>query len=435
MFTFLHRYYCLHGDEVSLRMIQLCEGDDKILPFYFYAIFDKNGQNVGRISIRIGDNFHSYYNGHIGYEVEDAFRGRGYALHASRLVLQVAKAHGMERIYITCKVSNAASRRVMEKLGASLVEIAAIPPECFFYREGIEKYAIYTLAMPEAEAEELGRMGIAYTRMEEMRNKDGVRVLRVFRRDGTAVLKCFDKPEYRREIQNYNILRKLKIPTLKVFASTDKALLLEDINQSSAYRLAEEVDLSDETVARAIAKWYKTLHDKGALYVKNNASALYAEADCLTVANFVHIAHKTGTEGFAVWERLATLLPAIRAYIDTISNTLNYNDFYYTNMAVARDGGTALTFDYNLLGRGYVYADIRNVCCSLCGRAKDAFMEAYGAFDEKEKLADDVAAVLVTLHAACRFENLPAWAESSLSALRDGTFAHALDALAAFIGK
>ena len=35
--------------------------------------------------------------------------------------------------------------------------------------------------------------------------------------------------------------------------------------------------------------------------------------------------------------------------------TLTYNDFYYTNMMVAKDKSSALMFDYNLLGKGYVY--------------------------------------------------------------------------------
>ena len=37
--------------------------------------------------------------------------------------------------------------------------------------------------------------------------------------------------------------------------------------------------------------------------------------------------------------------------------TLTYNDFYYTNLAVLKDGTSAIMFDYNLLGKGYAYAD------------------------------------------------------------------------------
>ena len=38
---------------------------------------------VSKIIIRIGDIFHSYYNGHIEYEVSKACRGDGYAYKES----------------------------------------------------------------------------------------------------------------------------------------------------------------------------------------------------------------------------------------------------------------------------------------------------------------------------------------------------------------
>ena len=51
----------------------------------------------------------------------------------------------MERIYMTCAESNYASRKIIEKLGAELVETARIPKDCFFWRDGIEAYCIFSL--------------------------------------------------------------------------------------------------------------------------------------------------------------------------------------------------------------------------------------------------------------------------------------------------
>lgn len=116
-------------------------------PWYYYDIVENvGGARVGKISIRLGDNAHTYYNGHIGFEVTPERRGRGYAVQATRLVLPVAQAYGLERVYITCAVSNTASRRVIEKLGASFIEIASIPQTCFFWHAEIEDYCIYSLA-------------------------------------------------------------------------------------------------------------------------------------------------------------------------------------------------------------------------------------------------------------------------------------------------
>jgi|GEM_PF-547965 len=434
MFSFKEEFKCLKSDGMCLRLAETYGGNEAILPFYFYDIYDGQNARVGKISIRIGDNFHSYYNGHIGYEVDEPYCGKKHSLHASRLVLQVARAHGMERIYITSEASNAASRRMIELLGAALVEVTPIPPECFFYQKGIEDYAVYELDLVDSPADELGEMGVPFAWLEKMRKKDGVSLFRVVCGDETYVMKCFEKAEYRREIRNYEILQALGIPALRVVARTEKSLLLEDLTKSGQYRLATEEDMSDETVARGLAKWYRALHDKGAAYVRDNAPMLYMETDNLSADVFRQIAVRTGTENNDMWASLTACWEKICAYAVLASKTLTYNDFYYTNMAVMRDdGGDALMFDYNLLGRGYAYADVRNVCVSLSEKARTAFLAAYGAYDLREKRLDDVLSVLATLSAAGRFDSLPKWADESLAVVRNGMFAKALDELIRFL--
>ena len=79
-----------------------------------------------------------------------------------------------------------------------------------------------------------------------------------------------------------------------------------------------------------------------------------------------------------------------------------------------------MMFDYNLLGKGYAYADIRNVCFSLSEAAKKAFLEEYGVFDASEVIIDNVASVLITLHSACRKTLFPAYANNALKELHTG---------------
>jgi len=141
---FLDGYDQLTDGAITLRLAEQNPGDGRVLPFYYYDILDASGA-VGKISIRIGDNAYSYYDGHIGYEIDEAHRGRHYALRACKLVLPVAQAHGMRRLYATCRVSNIASRKTIEGLGAVLLEIASIPESCFFWRPGMEEYCIYRL--------------------------------------------------------------------------------------------------------------------------------------------------------------------------------------------------------------------------------------------------------------------------------------------------
>ncbi|MDR2686381.1 MAG: GNAT family N-acetyltransferase [Oscillospiraceae bacterium] len=144
---FFHAYDLLTDGLITLRLTGKYPGSGENLPYYYWDIFSPDGEPAGKISIRIGDNAHSYYNGHIGYEIDEAHRGRHYALRACKLVLPVARAHGMQRIYMTCGISNTASRKTIERLGAALAEVADIPESCCFWRPGMEKYCVYFLML------------------------------------------------------------------------------------------------------------------------------------------------------------------------------------------------------------------------------------------------------------------------------------------------
>ena len=73
-----------------------------------------------------------------------------------------------------------------------------------------------------------------------------------------------------------------------------------------------------------------------------------------------------------------------------------------------------MMFDYNLLGRGYAYADVRNVTASLEEEARQAFLAAYGALNPLEARLDRVVSTVVTLHFACQRKTFPAWAAAEL---------------------
>ena len=146
MFEFTDKFDTLENDELMLKITQKYNGDDEMIPFYYYNILRKSDSaTVGKISIRIGNNFHSYYNGHIGYEIFKEYRENGYAYKASLMVLDIARFHGMGFVYLTCDESNIASYKTIEKLGAELVEICDVPREYFGWYEGMERHRIYRL--------------------------------------------------------------------------------------------------------------------------------------------------------------------------------------------------------------------------------------------------------------------------------------------------
>lgn len=142
VFPFSDRFDQIAREGMTLRIIEKSEGTAELLPFYYYDILVGESP-IGKISIRIGDNFHSYYNGHIGYEIDERAQGHGYARQACDLVLDVARFHGMSRLYLTCDEDNTASYRTIEKLGGSLLEICDVPKEYFAWFEGIKRHRIY----------------------------------------------------------------------------------------------------------------------------------------------------------------------------------------------------------------------------------------------------------------------------------------------------
>lgn len=267
--------------------------------------------------------------------------------------------------------------------------------------------------------EELNKLGIACDRMTVLQQKDGITVLRIRTGQESRVLKCFDKEAFRREIENYRILKELNVPTLRVLGQTDRALLLEDVGASDVFRLGEEADLGDPVVARSIAKWYKLLHGKGYDFVARCGQAMYDESDYFTRESVSLIKEKTGTGNASAWALLEENFALIAKMLSKTPRTLTYNDFYYTNLIVAKDRSSAMMFDYNLLGKGYAVSDVRNVLYDMSPEAKAAFWQEYGAVDPKEEALDNVVSWVTSLYMACTREEMPGWAEEYVQGIDD----------------
>lgn len=276
---------------------------------------------------------------------------------------------------------------------------------------------------------ELDKLGLHCDTPQILQDKDGVTTARIVCGAQSYVLKCFEKAEYRREIDNYRLLQTLNVPTMQVIASTDAALLLEDIDRSPVWRLGVEGDMDDLRVAEALADWYRRLHEAGRAYVAAYGAGMYDEADYFTRENLALVREKTGTQNAAVWTVLERDFEAIDRKLQATPRTLTYNDFYYTNLIVARDYSAAMMFDYNMLGKGITYTDLRNVTCSLSKRAGEAFLSAYGGVDPQEAAMDAVVSPLVTLYMACQRESFPFWAEESLQAIQTPAFLKRIEAL------
>ena len=112
------------------------------VPSYNFAVC-KDGEKIGEINLRVGYVDSLYFGGQIGYSIDEKYRGNGYAGCACRLLIPVAKAHGMIKLLITTNHTNTASQRVCEKLGARLIRTARLPEWHDLYKEGRRFSNIY----------------------------------------------------------------------------------------------------------------------------------------------------------------------------------------------------------------------------------------------------------------------------------------------------
>jgi len=253
-----------------------------------------------------------------------------------------------------------------------------------------------------------------------IRAKSGVYVYKGTYGCAPVVVKYFENEGDRREILNYRILARHGIPTIKTLALAETTLVMEDISVSEDWRLGIAEDLEDTTVAKCLAKWYFTFHENGC--AAPELDTLYFEFDSITEDNLKVLTTKL-PEATELFHFLLTHYEKMREIIYKPSFTLSYNDFYWTNFVVRKDKTAAMMFDYNLMGKGYRFSDIRNACWPMSDDAKAAFSCEYNRLyvgkhkhtrAEAEKLEariDDVMGPIFSLFTALtQHENLPNWA-------------------------
>lgn len=141
----------LLDDDLYLRLVQTKDSDviRGWVPMYMFQIcVYPSGEVAGEINLRLGDTESlRLYGGHIGYGVRPRYRGRRFAARAVKLLLPLARAHGMRELWITCNPDNLASRRTCELAGAEFVEIVDLPSYLDMYREGERQKCRYRLAL------------------------------------------------------------------------------------------------------------------------------------------------------------------------------------------------------------------------------------------------------------------------------------------------
>ena len=124
--------------EVRLHFVRVISGDEPqgLVPQYHFRIITAGDVDVGHVNFRIGDNEHvRLCAGHIGFEISEAFRGRGFAFQACRAIAPFVRSF-YKTVIITCDPDNRASLRTIERLGAGFVDEIPVPPHDPQYQRG-----------------------------------------------------------------------------------------------------------------------------------------------------------------------------------------------------------------------------------------------------------------------------------------------------------
>ncbi|WP_428239947.1 GNAT family N-acetyltransferase [Gynuella sp.] len=139
MFQF-KKFPLLTDGELKLDIDDYLSGHramDRVPAYKFKIIRCQDLTWVGDIDVRIGNTRHLIlYGGHIGYSVHTSYQGHSYAAKACNIIKDVALAHGMTELWITCNPENTASRKTCEKLGAVFVNIVDVPAGTELFNRG-----------------------------------------------------------------------------------------------------------------------------------------------------------------------------------------------------------------------------------------------------------------------------------------------------------
>lgn len=135
----------LQSGPVQLHFDKAVPGDESrgLVPFFHFKIQGQAGTVVGHLNFRVGDTPHvTLCAGHVGFEILPEFRGHAYSYHACHAIAPWIRRYYKE-VVLTADPANGASRRIIEKLGADLLEEIEVPTVDPAYSGGARRKCRY----------------------------------------------------------------------------------------------------------------------------------------------------------------------------------------------------------------------------------------------------------------------------------------------------
>jgi len=147
-FQFLDPEPMIDGDLelVLVERAPAAESKWKAPHYVFHMVDRETGEKFGRISFRAGPPIGNLrFAGQVGYFVEEEHRGHRYAERSCRLLFPFIRRHGFQELWITCGPENIASRRILERLGAVLIDTVDVPPDYPMDEGAVRRKCIFRL--------------------------------------------------------------------------------------------------------------------------------------------------------------------------------------------------------------------------------------------------------------------------------------------------
>ena len=159
-FGFLNDFDILSDNAITLKISQKYQGDNELLPFYYYDIC-VNSIVVGKISIRIGKNYHSYYNGHIPFlSISDITEAGKYINKTEKTITEKGLNNSSARMFPAGTIMYAMYAS-LGKCSIANIELSCsqailgITPKCRINPE----YLYYYLSFIEEDVKDMGQTG------------------------------------------------------------------------------------------------------------------------------------------------------------------------------------------------------------------------------------------------------------------------------------
>jgi HAD superfamily hydrolase (TIGR01509 family) len=148
-FRFRHPGRLVDGDlELVLTARHPADLVRRYVPEYLFEMRRTGtSRRLGVIRLRIGSAQHLRYAGHIGYAVNPPHRGHRYSARSCRLLLPLARAHGLRAVWLTVDPANRPSQRTCDLIGTRYVSTVRIPKNHEMYRRGARYRRRYRLAL------------------------------------------------------------------------------------------------------------------------------------------------------------------------------------------------------------------------------------------------------------------------------------------------